>query len=212
MYNRKLNRLEIEQIKNIVKFISEKHQHSEGHDYSHIAEVVRYSLEIGSSLKEIIDPFILICGALFHDIGRVNATSGTLHGLEGAAITEGYLEAIGIDEKSIKKISRIVTCHTPTSMLPPKSLEEKIVFDADTLDRFGYIGLLRGIIEKKGSIEEILENVMKKRAKDYELLYFEKSKELGRKSYDETLKFIDEIQKSLNKRAKNVEWMEKLNV
>lgn len=212
MFKRKLNKLEIEQVRNIVGFIREKHQHSEGHDYSHVAEVVRYSLEIATDLKENVDPFVLFCGALFHDIGRVNATSGTLHGLEGAAITEEYLEAIGVDEKLIKKISRIVTCHTPTSMLPPKSIEEKIVFDADALDRFGYIGLLRGIIEKKGSIEEILEHVMKKRAKDYEQLYFEKSKELGRKSYEETLNFINEIQNSLDKRAKNVEWMEKMNI
>lgn len=211
MFKRKLNNLEIEQVRNIVKFIREKHKHSEGHDYSHVAEVVRYSLEIGSVLKDEVDPFILICGALFHDIGRIDG-AGELHGLEGAAVTEEYLEAIGVNEKLIKKISRIVTCHTPTSMLPPKSVEEKIVFDADALDRFGYIGLLRGIIEKKGSIEEILEHVMKKRAKDYELLYFEKSKELGRKSYEETLNFINEIQNSLNERAKNIEWMEKLNI
>lgn len=212
MYSRKLSDLEIKQIRNIILFIQEKHEHLEGHDYSHIAEVVRYSIEIGEDLEAEIDPFLLICGSLFHDIGRVNNKSGAIHGLVGAAITEEYLEAIGVDEKVIKKISRIVTCHTPTSMLPPKSLEEKIVFDADALDRLGAIGVLRGIIEKRGSIEEILEKVIKKRVKDYELLYFDKSRKLGKKSYEETLDFIRQIQNSLIERSKNIEWIKIMDV
>ncbi|MBN2531742.1 MAG: HD domain-containing protein [Spirochaetales bacterium] len=205
MFERKLSEKEVDLINKIIQFIEEKHSGSEGHDYSHVLEVARYSIQIAERISEKVDPFILITGALFHDIGRVDAPSGRLHGLLGGSIAEGFLKTTWVEPDAIKKICSIVVRHTPTSMLPPLSTEEKIVFDADALDRLGLMGMLRGIMGKAGSIKEILEDRLEKRKQDFSKLHFKESEELGRALYKETLMLIKLIDNSLARRIRNIE-------
>ncbi|MBN1412855.1 MAG: HD domain-containing protein [Spirochaetales bacterium] len=205
MFARKLTKKEVDLIYVVREFIEEKHSESEGHDYSHVLEVARYSIDIAERLEDKVDPFVLIMGALFHDIGRVGAPSGALHGLVGGSITESFLQTSWVDKETIHKIVRIVVRHTETSKLPPQTVEEKIVYDADALDRLGLMGMLRGIMGKPGSIREILENRMEKRKKDFDRLNFKVSEELGRTLYQETLLLIKLIGTSLNKRIHNIE-------
>jgi uncharacterized protein len=205
MFDRKLTQKEIDLIYVIKEFIEQKHSECEGHDYSHVLEVTRYTIEIAERIADKVDPFVLIVGALFHDIGRVGAPTGALHGLVGGTIAESFLKTSLLDTETIQRIVRIVVRHTETSMLPPETVEEKIVYDADGLDRLGLMGMLRGIMGKPGSIREILENRMEKRKKDFDRLTFEVSKELGRTLYQETLLLIKLIGNSLNKRIHHIE-------
>lgn len=202
MFNKKLTGKEIEIIHEIESLVRDKHDTLQGHDYSHILAVTHYSIEIARRIPDPVDPFVMLCGALFHDIGRVGTQTGRLHGLRGAAIADEYLRAIGIAVETREKIVRIVVRHTETSMLPPETVEEKVVFDADDLDRLGLMGMLRGMMvgAVNLSMEDIIENRLQKRKKDYERLHFQASRELGRELYDETLKLIDFIQNSLNQR------------
>lgn len=204
MFARELNSREVRLLDKIEEFVREKHARCEGHDYSHVLQVTRNAIEIAERISEHVDPFVLICGSLFHDLGRVNQTSGILHGLRGAALVNEFLKATWVEKQTGKKIVRIVTRHTPTSHIPPETVEEKIVYDADTLDRFGWIGLLRGILGKKGSIEEIVEKVMAKRSKDYEKLIFEESREIGREAHEETLLFLRKLREDMNSRLDEI--------
>ena len=205
MFTRKLKSKEVKLIHKIRSFIEQKHYACEGHDYSHVLEVARYSIEIAERISQKVDPFVLIVGALFHDIGRVDAVSGHLHGLLGGSIAEGFLQSSWVDEETMQKICRIVVRHTHTSMLPPETTEEKIVFDADDLDRLCLMGMLRGIMGKSGSIKDIIENRMEKRKMDFAKLHFKESKELGRAMYKETLLLIKLIGNSLDRRINNIE-------
>ena len=90
MFSRKLTAEEVEIIHNIEVFIRDKHDKLQGHDYSHILAVTHYSIEVAREIPEPVDPFVIICGALLHDIGRVGTNTGRLHGLRGATITEEY--------------------------------------------------------------------------------------------------------------------------
>lgn len=155
-------------------------------------------------LTECVDLFILIRGALFHDLGRVGVSTGTMRGVRGAALAEQFLKASWINKEIGKKIVRIVTRHTPTSHMPPQTTEEKIVYDADTLDRFGWIGILRGMMGKTGSIEDIIEKVIAKRSQDYELLIFKESREMGREAHQNSIFFLGELRKALQKRSKEI--------
>jgi uncharacterized protein len=204
MFSRKLTEREIDLIDTIKEFIEKKHSGSEGHDYSHVLEVARYSIDIAERLPDSIDPFVLIVGALFHDIGRVDAVTGALHGLVGGTITEAFLRTSWVDPEVVQKIIRIVVRHTETSMLPPETVEEKIVYDADALDRLGLMGMLRGIMGKSGSIRDILENRLEKRKKDFDKLNFDVSRELGRALYQETLLIIKLISNSLDRRIHDI--------
>ena len=206
MFTRNLTEDEIATIRKIEVFVRDKHDKLQGHDYSHVLAVTQYAIEIGQRIPDPVDPFVVICGALFHDIGRVGTTSGRLHGLRGATITEEYLRAIGIGNEIREQIVRIVVRHTETSMLSPETTAEKVVFDADDLDRLGLMGMLRGMMVGPVdlSMEDIIENRLEKRKKDYQRLHFEASRELGRKLYKETLQLIDYIQDSLNQRCTEI--------
>ncbi len=206
MFSRNLTKEEVAIINNIEVFVRDKHEKLQGHDYSHILAITHYSIEIARRITESVDPFVIICGALFHDIGRVGTNTGRLHGFRGAAIAEEYLKAIDIDNETREQIVRIVVRHTETSMLPPETVPEKVVYDADDLDRLGLIGMLRGMMvgDAERSMDDIINNRLEKRKKDYERLHFQASRDLGRKLYEETLKLIEFIKASMNQRWKEI--------
>ena len=139
MFSRSLTEREIRMVKVISEFVREKHCRCLGHDYSHVLEVTKNALEIGQRIREEVDPFILICGALFHDLGRVGVATGAIHGIRGAALAEQFLKASWIDKATGKRVLRIITRHTPSSHLPPEMVEEKVVLDADTLLQLTHI-------------------------------------------------------------------------
>lgn len=203
MLTRNLSEEEVTIIRKIELFVRDKHDKLQGHDYSHILAVTRYAIEIAKQIPDTVEPFVLICGALFHDIGRVGTKTGRLHGLRGAAIALEYLRSIDIEEEIREQIGRIVVRHTETSMLPPETVAEKVVFDADDLDRLGLMGMLRGMMvgDADQSMEDIIENRLEKRKRDYQKLHFQASRELGRKLYEETLQLIELIRHSLDQRC-----------
>ncbi|MBU0535751.1 MAG: HD domain-containing protein [Nanoarchaeota archaeon] len=208
VFTRKMTKQEKLIVEEIIRFVEDKHNRSEGHDYSNILEVCRNSIEIARKIRDPVDPFILICGALLHDIGRINAPSGLFHGIDGASRTEEFMESLIDDIKTIRKISKIVVRHTATSMIPPQSPEEKVVFDADALDRLGYMGMMRGIMGKTGTMEHIIENRIAKRMADYHKLYYKESRKLGKTLHKETLDIVTMLRKGLAKRAKQIHEIE----
>ena len=201
MFERELTRKEYELIRQIEDFVREKHRHEEGHDYSHVLAVTSYAIQIARAIPEEVHPFILIAGALFHDLGRVNAPSGILHGLEGATLVDEYLSATWVEPSDRANILRIVARHTPTTKIPPESTEERIVYDADALDRLGLMGMLRGIMGKQGSTEAILEDRIQKRLGDYDTLHFEASREIGEALHEETREVVARFREGLSELA-----------
>lgn len=204
VFSRRLTKKELNIIKKIVALV-ERHQRAEGHDYSHVLEVTRWSIKIAERIKENVNPFILICGAALHDIGRINNPYSPMHGLEGGAIAEEFLESFIDDRMVIDRIEKIIIRHSPTSMIPPKAVEEKIVFDADAIERLGFMGLIRGIMGKTGTIQYIVEDRINKRLKDYDKLFFEESKKLAQPYQEETEKVAKSLSKKLSKRVKEVD-------
>ncbi len=204
MFTRQLTKKEREFIYNVEEFIRDKHHACEGHDYSHVLQVLNYALDIAHNIEDEVDPFILTCGALFHDIGRTQNDERALHGITGGNITDTFLKSTWVNEDDNHRIVRIVVRHTVTSHIPPETTEEKIVYDADGLDRLGIIGMVRGLMSKKGSIKEVLENRSKKRINDYKKLYFNYSRQLGESMYRETVDLVYIFLSSLEERMKEI--------
>jgi hypothetical protein len=93
-------------------------------------------------------------------------------------------------------------------MLPPITPSEKIVYDADAIDRLGWMGMVRGIMGKKGSIEEILERTLRKRSQDYHKLHFDVSKHIGKDLYEQSVMLIDGLRMALDERILEIEKLE----
>jgi putative nucleotidyltransferase with HDIG domain len=206
MFTRTLTKDELGILLRIQEFVKRCHATSDSHDYSHVLTVARNAIKIAKNIADPVDPFIAISGALLHDIGKTNSMFSSFHGLFGGSIAEEFLEGIGSLGPEVRdQITRVVVRHTPTSGIPPETPEEKVVYDADTLDRLGLMGLLRGFIGKEGSMEEILETYMSRRLRDYGNLNYEYSKELGMEGSQELEGFSAVIQKRLDQRMASIE-------
>lgn len=205
MFTRKLTSKELKIIEKIIEFVKAKHSREEGHDYSHVLEVCRWCMEIGEKIEEPVDPFISLSGALLHDIGRVGAENGNFHGLDGGSRAEEFLESLIDDQEMILKITKIIVRHTPTSMISAQTVEERLVCDADTIERLGLMGMVRGIMGKKGSMKSILEDRIKKRMADYDKLYFDVSRKIAKPYYNETKRLVKILEKYLSERLAEIQ-------
>ncbi|MHA2601443.1 MAG: HD domain-containing protein [Candidatus Thorarchaeota archaeon SMTZ1-83] len=205
VFSRQLSSQEIETLLTMQEFVRAAHAESDSHDYSHVLTVCRYAIQIAKNIEEAVDPFVTIAGALLHDIGKTNRVFAHIHGLFGGTLAEEYLDGLKIDESTRDTIARVVIRHTPTSKIPPETPEEKIVYDADTLDRLGLMGLLRGFIGKTGSMEHIMTKYMDKRKEDYEKLNFDYSRDLGDDLHRELMDFMFVLEDRLSSRMASIE-------
>jgi len=203
MFSRGLTQEERRLLVDIESFVKEKHAYLGTHDYSHVMQVADFAIEIANNIPEEVDPLVVICGALLHDIGRT--ISNAMHGLTGGSMAEELLESLPLNEDQVRRITKVIVRHTPTSHVPPETVEEKIVYDADGLDRLGAMGLLRGFVGKKGSMVEVLEKYMSKRVKDYDKLFFPVSRKMGKELDTEMRRLISIFTGRLNERKQNVE-------
>jgi hypothetical protein len=129
----------------------------------------------------------------------------SIHGLLGGSLAEEFLDGVNVEKILRDAICRVVIRHTPTSMIPPETPEEKIVYDADTLDRLGLMGLLRGFIGKRGSMHDIMSKYMESRKKDFAKLHFEISKDIGEEANKEMDRYIGKIEERLDHRMSSIE-------
>lgn len=136
-----MNKMEIlikteEYVKNLLQ------GESSGHDWWHIHRVRSQALFIGE--KEQADLFIVELAALLHDIGDFKFHDGDID--VGPGMAREWLEKMEIPGKMIGHICEIVRdisfkgAGTPSIM---KTLEGKVVQDADRLDAIGAIGIAR---------------------------------------------------------------------
>lgn len=203
MFSRALTNEERQWLTELESFVKEKHADLGSHDYSHVLQVVEYAIEIANNIEEQADPVVVICGALLHDIGRM--VSDSMHGLAGGAMAEELLESLPLTDEQIIRITKVIVRHTATSHVLPQTTEEKIIYDADGLDRLGTMGLLRGFVDKKGSMIDVLERYMAKRVKEYDKLFFPVSRKMGKELDTEMRKLIALFTKRLNERKESVE-------
>jgi uncharacterized protein len=122
--------------------------HSRGsHDWDHTERVLRLCLRIGR--KEKADFGVLSLAALLHDIGRgaEDESNGRIcHGRAGAAMAGKLLTAYGLDAVTVRAVVHCIRTHRFRKRAVPKTLEAKVLFDADKLDSIGAVGIGRAFL------------------------------------------------------------------
>jgi len=117
------------------------------HDWDHTRRVLRLCLRIGR--KEAADLDILRLAALLHDVGREEEDrSGgkSCHAAAGAVLARGILERHGLDAGKVREVVHCVRTHRFRKRAVPKTLEARILFDADKLDSIGAVGIGRAFL------------------------------------------------------------------
>jgi uncharacterized protein len=117
------------------------------HGWDHTERVLRLCLRIGK--KEKADLAVLKLAALLHDIGREeeDRSNGKIcHGRRGAALAKTILERRGLDAATVRPVVHCIRTHRFRKRAAPKTLEARILFDADKLDSIGAVGVGRAFL------------------------------------------------------------------
>lgn len=141
----KINNKIIEQIKNKAKeyFIGS----SGCHDWTHVERV--YNLAVRIAEKEKADMNIVKIAAYLHDIGRKEEMEGAgkiCHAEKGVELAEQILSSYDLDKEIIENIKHCILSHRSRNDHKPKTIEAKVLFDADKLDSIGAVGIGRDFL------------------------------------------------------------------
>lgn len=137
--------------KTLVKIEEEAKRYFAGasgcHDWSHVDRVRNLALTIGK--KEKADLKVLEAACLLHDIGRkseMNSKGKFCHAEKGAELAEKFLMKLKLDKKDVENIKHCIISHRFRNEYIPKTIEARILFDADKLDSIGMVGVGRAFL------------------------------------------------------------------
>jgi len=148
------------------------------HDWTHVERVRKLALRIGR--KERADLEVLEIATLLHDIGRkeemknkgMNKCGTKLcHAELGAKEARTILKKYTLPKEKYDNIIHCIQTHRYRGENKPKTLEARILFDADKLDSIGAIGVARDFLFAGNSGSQTLytgnEKEIAKSDKDY---------------------------------------------
>jgi uncharacterized protein len=114
------------------------------HGWEHIERVYKLALYIAE--QEGADTFIVGLAALLHDIGRISNEQTRHHADSSVIIAREILSAHNVTADRQQAILHAIAAHSFSLGIEPRTLEAKVVRDADRLDSLGAIGILRWAI------------------------------------------------------------------
>jgi uncharacterized protein len=132
----------IEQIKEKVRGYFEDMPPS--HDWSHVERVYELAVRIAESEKA--DLFIIKLAALLHDIGRKEEMSlkgGVDHAQVSREMASKMLADYNLNGQIAEQVLHCISSHRFRGEEKPKTLEARVLYDADKLDVLGAIGVAR---------------------------------------------------------------------
>ena len=153
-----------EKFEKIKELVEKELKECSGHNFDHVMRVFNMAMRLAKGEK--VDMEVIKLAALLHDIGGKkemdDPTGKTDHAIESAKMARPILEKLGFSEDKINHICDCIVSHRYKNEHQPKTLEAKILFDADKLDAAGAIGLARGfawIGKNKAHIYKKAENI-----------------------------------------------------
>ena len=114
------------------------------HGWEHVQRVYRLALHIAQ--QEGADPFIVGVAALLHDLGRLTHDETRHHADLSVIHARDLLTRHQVPPDKQEAILHAIDAHSFSKGLQPRTLEARIVRDADRLDSLGAIGILRWAI------------------------------------------------------------------
>ena len=140
------------------KVYEEMQQHYVGfddpaHGWEHIKRVYRLALYIAE--QENADAFIVGMAALMHDIGHLSTDKLLHHADLSMSMANELLLAYDVSADTREAILHAIAAHSFSLGIEARTLEAKVVRDADRLDSLGAIGILRWAIT--GAVRRTIE-------------------------------------------------------
>ena len=187
--------------------------------------VYESSKKIMSEIKQAINKEVVLVGAILHDIGKIKLKTSILfkankitnetrkewykHPKLGVPIAKRFLKQLGHSDEFITKVSYLIEHHADRGdKLKNKSIELKILQDADLIADIGYSGFIRpflysGNFKKQNVIESIKHLSKENRLKNHKI-NLNISKRLAKKELAIQNKLSKEIYKNIQSELLNL--------
>ena len=186
-------------ISKIRKFALKNSEKDDIHGFLHVERVYNTCINIGNRLGANI--LVLKISALLHDIGRIkekDTSNDTNHAEISSQMALSFLESnnFKISQENTDNIIHCIKAHSFSNKINPKTIEAKILSDADKLDAIGAIGLYRTIgytVKSNGGIDQVIEHLENKIMKLKDQLYLDVSKKLAKERQQIILDFYNRI-------------------
>ena len=167
------------------------------HNFTHVLRDLHRALVIARE-ESSVNYATLIPSVLLHDIGFCTPDfEKEGHDLAGARMAAEMLPPLAYEDKEIAAIAHCIRAHKGHAELP-QTLEAKILYDADVLEKAGLVFLLFGgqvIGEFKESLEVFLEREIHHRSREITRGFFtRKAKELAGGRLEKVLSLFSQIQ------------------
>ncbi len=184
--------------KSVRSFAQEISKKDDIHGFKHTERVLKQSLQMGTNLNANLT--VIKIATLLHDIGRniKNGETGENHAEASANISEEFLckNNFNISKNDMKNILHSIRSHSFSNDKIPKTLEAKILSDADKLDALGAIGLYRTIgftLLRNGSLDDVIEHLKNKIMQLKNRLFLDISKVIAESREKIIINFYNDI-------------------
>lgn len=162
------------------------------HDRGHLDRVLRIARYLAEKEGARLD--VVLKAAELHDIARDCPN----HAEKSAEVARGMLK--GCDADFVEAVCHAIEAHSFSGRARPRTLEAKVLSDADKLDAMGAIGVARAFLysgERGRGIEETLKHFEEKLLKLKDTLHTETAREIARERHEFLEKFYLQIKKEL---------------
>ncbi|HEU5380607.1 MAG TPA: HD domain-containing protein [Ktedonobacteraceae bacterium] len=121
------------------------------HGWEHVRRVYNLALRIAG--EEGADILITGGAALLHDVGRLFRKKGVHHAVLSVEKSRKILAHYPLVPEQVEAMLHAIAAHSFSQGIEPRTLEARVLRDADRLDGLGAIGILRwaisGTIKRK---------------------------------------------------------------
>jgi uncharacterized protein len=133
----------MKEIELLQKQVQQRMKNDSAHDFNHIMRVYKNAKKLCK--KENANEKLVLSAALLHDIISYPKSDkrSKSSSLKSAEESKKILKKLDFSEKEIQIISEAIRDHSFSQGKTPKTLEGKILQDADRLDAIGAIGIAR---------------------------------------------------------------------
>ena len=169
------------------------------HGWPHILRVLNIAREIHKTEGGDFD--VIEVAVLLHDIGRnIEHSLNEHHALLSARISKSYLKKLGVCEKHSNAVSHIIMSHSFSLGVVPRTIEAKILSDADKIDALGAVGVIRAFLfgeTTMRTVNETLNHFIEKLFKLPDLMYTETGRRIAHNRLKVMQIFYDSIKKEI---------------
>jgi len=156
--------------------------------------------------EEGLDPDVLVLelAVLLHDVGRSLDGPGH-HAEKSAAFARDLLTATGLDHDTIEAVIHAILAHSYSLGVPARTVEARVLSDADKLDALGAVGIARVVhtgCQMGRRFEESLAHIHEKILRLPGLLHYGASRRIAEERAGIVRAFAKELARELGENVK----------